>query len=660
MRIFYTPTNTADIEATIPSPQLTDALVKEPKVNIVPIIDKVNTIQDWEQALLDVKQAGICGLDLETTGLDPLVSRVRLAQLAVPSKVYVADAFSISPTILEDLRKLIEDADVKKIGHNLKFDLSFIQASYSRRLKATNIFDTMLASQVSWAGFYELKPTLRKAKNPWKKVYSNHTLKALAQRHLGVDLEKEYQASDWSGQLSPEQIAYAGMDAAVLLPLHDILLELLQRNDLEYIAELEFNALPAVVELELQGLSLDANDTRTMLDEKKAKAIATSHELQTEAQSNGFIPMPKKGKKTTNLLNPDSFQDILSYLRDLGYEIGSTREESIKNLAWSGCAFAERLLQYRRLSHQVAFLKDWLLKLHPVDGRLHPQYLQIQAATGRFSSRRPNAQQIPKRGEDGIAMRKLFKAPPGKKLIKADFSGIELRIMACFSGDKIMLGAFQEGQDLHKLTASKISGLPIDQITKAQRQGAKAVNFLLIYGGQPELIQRRAKDTYGVDMTLEQAREAHEKFFETYPGVKAWHRKQRYSKICSYLHYFHNLERGFFPRHLVSSKTVTGRKRVWPWFGGRTQATVNQLFNSPSQGTGADLLKVVMAEVYSSLPEEVKLVGCVHDELILEAPEAMAPDVALLLGELMKKVGSEFLAPVPVEAEVEVLDTWGG
>lgn len=664
MRVFYTPTD-YDSETVIPGPQSPVSLTKEPEVGNVPkiripIIERVNTVPDWEQALLEVKEAGICGIDLETTGLDPLVSRIRLVQLAIPAKAYVADLSAIGPVTLEDLGKLMEDREVKKVGHNLKFDLSFIQASYSRRLNVANIFDTMLASQVSWAGFYELKPTKRAAKNPFKKVNPSHTLKALAKRHLGIDLEKEYQASDWSGDLSVEQITYAGMDAAVLLPLYDVLSELLRKNGLEEVAELEFRALPAVMELELQGLPLDGGATRAMLEKEKAKVQVIAHDLQAEAQCNGFIPMQKKGKKPSDLLNPDSPQDILAYLRGQNYEISSTCEEEIKNLAWFGCAFADKLLQYRRQSHQVAFLKDWLLKLHPLDGRLHPTYLQLHAATGRFSSRRPNAQQVPKRGDDGIAIRKLFKAPAGKKLVKADFSGIELRIMACLSGDKTMLEAFQQRQDLHKLTASKISGLPIEQITKAQRQGAKAVNFLLIYGGQPELLQRRAKDTYGVDMTLEQAQEAHKKFFKTYPGVEAWHRKQRYSKKCFYLHHFHDVEHGFFARHLVMSKTVAGRRRVWPWFGGRTQATVNQLYNSPSQGTGADLLKVVMKDVYSTLPEEVKLVGCVHDELILEVPESMADEIALELKAIMERVGSELLAPVPVEAEVEVLDTWGG
>ena len=626
---------------------------------------EADTPQAWAQALQEIEAAGICGLDLETTGLDPLSSRARLCQLSLPSgRVYVADLWELGregATPLQDLASVCERSHIKKVGHNLKFDLSFIQASQGRRLKMSNLFDTMLASQVCWAGYYDLKKAPKATKNPFKKKTPEQSLKALAERHLGISLSKELQASNWGADnLSPEQKAYAARDAAILLPLHDILQKLLQKNKLEHIAELEFRALPSVIELELQGLPLDTQACRSMMELKKGQAQTIAQSLQAEAQRTGFEPRRKKGKKYSPLLNPESSQDVLAFLQAQGHKIGSTKEEDLKELSLAGCSFAGDLLHYRGLSHQVAFMEDWLLKLSPMDGRLHPGYFQIQAATGRFSSREPNAQQIPKRGEDGQAIRKLFRAPPGKKLIKADFSGIELRIMACLSQDKTMLEAFQAGQDLHKLTASKVSGLPIEQITKAQRQGAKAVNFLLIYGGQPELLQRRAKETYGVEMSLEQAQSSHKMFFQAYPGVEAFHKKQRALKNCPKSFFFHSSENGLYSSPLVCSQTVTGRKRVWGWNAGRSLASINQLYNSPSQGTGADLLKVVMAEVYSSLPEEVKMIGSVHDELILEAPEAQAQEMATKLLGIMRRVGSELLFPVPVDAEVEVLSSWGG
>ena len=626
---------------------------------------EISSLQTWEEALQEIAQAGICGLDLETTGLDPLSSRARLAQLSLPSgRVYVADLWELGRDggfPLQDLGQLSERSNIKKVGHNLKFDLAFIQASSSQRLHMSNIFDTMLASQVSWAGYYDLQRAPKASKNLWKKKLPEQTLQALAKRHLGLFLSKDLQASNWGAEtLSPEQKAYAARDAAVLLPLQSILQELLQKNGLEQIAELEFKALPSVIELELQGLPLDTQACRAMMEQKKAQAQTIAQSLQAEAQKAGFEPRRKKGKKYSPILNPGSSQDILAYLQSLGHNISSTGEAALKELTQAGCSFAGDLLQYRRLARQEKFLEDWLLKLSPIDGRLHPGYFQLSTRAGRFSSRAPNAQQIPKRGEDGQAMRKLFQAPPGKKLIKADFSGIELRIMARLSNDKTMIEAFQSGQDLHKLTASRLAGVPLDQVTKAQRQSAKSANFGLIYGVSAPRFQENAKNEYGVDMSLEEAEKVRNTFFSTYSGVASFHLWQKASKRYPKNHFFHNAEKGFFSSPLVCSQTIAGRRRVWGWKEGRSLARDTELYNSPSQGTGADLLKAVMAEVYSSLPGEVKMIGSVHDELILEAPEAQAQDMASQLLAIMRQVGSELLAPVPVDAEVEILSSWGG
>lgn len=285
----------------------------------------LETPQAWTEALYEVYKSGICGLDLETTGLDPLVNQVRLCQLSLPSgRVYVADLWKL-PSSLADLAELVENPDTRIVGHNFKFDLSFIQASQGRRLKMTNLFDTMLASQVAWAGLFFLVPANKSNKNPWKNKSPGHSLRAVAERHLGVELNKEYQVSNWTGELSSEQIKYAGLDAKVLLPLYDILLELLQRNHLVHIAEMEFKALPSVVELELQGLPLNSPATRTMLEQIETQTQETIQALQIEAQKNGFVPRPKKGTKYSPLLNPRSTQDVLEYLRSQNLDVASTK-----------------------------------------------------------------------------------------------------------------------------------------------------------------------------------------------------------------------------------------------------------------------------------------------------------------------------------------------
>lgn len=313
-----------------------------------------------------------------------------------------------------------------------------------------------------------------------------------------------------------------------------------------------------------------------------------------------------------------------------------------------------------RLSHQLAYLYDWLEHIRPEDGRIHSQYLQLQGSTGRISCRRPNAQQVPKKGEDGLALRRLFQAPPGKKLVSADFSTIEMRIMAYLSGDQTMIEAFREGQDLHRLTASKISGQPLEQISKEQRNAAKVVNFLLIYGGSAETLQWRAQSDYGVIMSLEEAYQARERFFETYSGVKEWQERQVREMSFTHEHHFHNCVQGFFSLPLTCTFTALGRRRVWPRFGSGMTASKFQLFNTPCQGTGADLIKLVMCELYNRLTsEDAKIVASVHDEILLEVPEDEAEDYAEMLCEIMNRIGSQLLHPVPVTSEAKVLSSWG-
>jgi DNA polymerase I-like protein with 3'-5' exonuclease and polymerase domains len=182
----------------------------------------------------------------------------------------------------------------------------------------------------------------------------------------------------------------------------------------------------------------------------------------------------------------------------------------------------------------------------------------------------------------------------------------------------------------------------------------------LIYGASADRFHAYAKEEYGVDMSIEEAKQIKRTFFSTYHGVASWLRVQRKSKSIQKAHYLHDAERGFYAVSLVSSRTVLGRKRVWGWFRGRTLAKETELYNTPSQGTGADLIKMVLSEVFAAFDAEVKLICCVHDEIILEAPEETANEAAAKLREIMERIGSELLNPVPVVADVEILDSWGG
>ena len=256
------------------------------------------------------------------------------------------------------------------------------------------------------------------------------------------------------------------------------------------------------------GNSSGLRSGQSIVAEEENEICSLVWTMQDEARKKGFVTVSHDGKRLCYYLNPDRQDDVMAFLRSRGYGVTSTKAEVLRGLAAAGCAFAEAVLRYRHVSHLLAFLNNWLKHVHARDGRIHPQYFQIPSSTGRISSRNPNAQQIPRRGDDAPAIRRLFCPAPGKRYVKADFSDIELRIMAYLSGDKAMQEAFQNGIDLHRLTASKISGTAIEQVTDSQRQAAKIMNFLLIYGGSAKTLQWRILSDYGRFMSLDEAEEA--------------------------------------------------------------------------------------------------------------------------------------------------------
>jgi len=609
-------------------------------------IGKIETIAAWDKALYEIERWKVFALDLQTDGLDTPTANIRQAQIALPDgRIYLADMPGLSEKARQDLALLVEDGQVRKVIHNAALNLSFICAAGRRRLKFKNIFDIMLASQICWSGYYDLAPS-PSARHPWKKRVPDHSLEALAERHLGILLSQR----DYS--------AWAAERAGLLLPLYAVFQDLMERNGLQKIADLEFRTLSPVVEMQISGIFFDREAAVDLKAEKEIGMVRAFMDLQDEARQSGYHPLPEK-EKPRYYINPDNREDVMSYLKSRGFQAASTRSDVLREIASQGCRFAGMLLEYRRLCHDLAFLENWLAHLHCPDNRIHSTYFQLKSATGRLSSCRPCAQQIPRRGEDAPAMRRLFAAPPGKKIVKADFSAIELRIMAYLSGDETMINALQEGQDLHKLTASKVGNLPLNEVTDVERQAAKTINFLLIYGGSAKTLQWRALSDYGAVMSLPEAEEARERFFQTYPGIRAWQERQIAENSYTHQHYFHNCVHGTFALPLTCTFTALGRRRVWPRFGLGIKASKFQLFNTPCQGTGADLIKLVMCEVYDRLAsEDARMVGSIHDEILLEVPEEEAEEYAKMLCDIMSRVGSELLYPVVVKATAEISSSW--
>ena len=620
-------------------------IILENKVTISPEFISITKADSWDSALQEVEKFGICGLKLLTTGQDPLSHEIKTISIALPNNsIYIVDCQEPGRNILSDLAGLLENRRIKKVLYDALHVIAFIRTSLKRKMNACNIFDLMLASQICWSGYYYLTPS-HSPKNPWKKSNPDHSLDALAERHLGIVLDAELSAADASG---------------VLLPLHDILAELLVKNGLQKIADLEFEAVCSLVEMEISGIYLDSDQAKGIVEEEENEIGSLVWTMQDEARKKGFVTVivTHDGKRVSYYLNPDRQEDVMAFLRKRGYGVVSTKAEVLRGLAAAGCAFAEAVLRYRHVSHLLAFLNSWLSHVHAKDGRIHPQYFQIPSSTGRISSKNPNAQQIPRKGDDATAIRRLFMPEAGKRFVKADFSTIELRIMAFLSKDKAMQEAFRDGIDLHRLTASEISGEALALVTDAQRQAAKIMNFLLIYGGSAKTLQRKVLSDYGRFISLDEAEEAKARFFLTYEGVRVWQERQLQEMSYTVPHYFHNCIQGYFCMPLTCTTTALGRRRVWPRFGTGIRASKFQMYNTPCQGTGADLIKLVMCEVYDKISsEEARIIGSIHDEILIEVPEERAEEYARMLQEIMERIGSKLLHPVPVKAEVKILSS---
>lgn len=666
-------------------------------------------LKDLPDLLSKINTSGLMALDIETDGLDPYLNEIHLIQIApgpVPKPGDSTEVFFLKPekAILFFLASIIEDRTVTKIIHNACFDLKFIQAKAGRRLNPRNLFDTMLASQLVTAGDFipehqleswltrmgitkvkhgathyydqhghEIKLEKDTAKQT-RPVYLSHSLQQVAHRYLEVWLPKDEQTSNWSGELTQDQLVYAAKDAAVLLPLYEILNELLERNSLQKTALLEFACIPAVIEIETAGMPFDSQKAGEILAEIESSIKGLISAIEVPNINSSVQVQQKLIELGQEYLQGDSF-----VIEGETFEVSSSDEVLSRMKARLPenhplAIFITNIQEYRHLKKKADMLKKWLETVHPVTGRLHTSLKQINnQGVGRFSAREPNLQQISRESE----IRALFKAEPGRKLVIADYSGIEMRIMAQLSRDRTLIQAFKDGIDIHRFTASKISGKSLDEVTRDERQAAKAVGFGMIYGMSSQTLKLYAETSYGVVMTEEEAKKAREGFFKTYPGIEKWHQKQTalVSEKNFKDYWVYHPEKGFICEKRPQVRTLGGRLRVWPVThqtrmsrAGQTENSlkkvgpVTELFNTPDQGTGADMIKLAMAYIYRELISrqwaDVYLIGCVHDELILDTPEDKAEEVEKLLTACMLKAASKLLPDVPVEVEAHVAESW--
>ncbi len=583
------------------------------------------------------------GFDTETTALSPFDGRLRLVQLAAPDEpVYVFDLFALAPSgqaadapALEPLRRLLAAVRPVKIAHNSKFDAKWVRnhlgvelcgdfdsrAENKNEVERGGLFDTLLASQLISAGEQE----------------DRHSLASVAERYLNQAVDKTQQVSNWAGELSHAQLEYAARDAALMLPLRAKLVEALRAAALTRTAQLEFECVLPLAALELAGVYLDQPCWRAKLKEIEKHRNELHELLQDElaeepAQQSLFGPA--RGD-----INLDSHVQLTRALKRVlpeGEEIpDSTRNWKLEPLA-AKFTVVRRILDYRTLQKTLKFGETLLESINPDTGRIHSHFHQIGAPTGRMSCTDPNIQQIP----HAFDMRRCFRAPEGRKLVVADYSQIELRILADFTGDRGFVDAFRSGADLHRTTAAQIFNVKSEDVSKEQRDFAKRLNFGVVYG----IGARRFALMTGLKET--EAEDLLRRYFATYRDLDAWLREAGNKAV----------------RERTAPRTVAGRLFRFNFDPEDRQAASlahRGGKNSPIQGSSADIIKRAMRLLHDRLKGTgAAIVNVVHDEIVVECAAGEADEMAEVVRKAMCDAGEEYVKAVPVKVEAAVTDEW--
>lgn len=581
----------------------------------------INDAEGVRKACQELAGERYLGFDTETTELDPYRGDLRLVQFSTGKATYVIDLKPFGSngqlrdnSALAPLRDLLGDASRIKIAHNAKFDAKWVR--YHLGCEVNGIFDTFLASQLIAAGDSERR----------------HSLADVAQFFTGTELDKSEQISDWSGELTQSQIEYAARDAAIMVPLREQIEERLKNDDLMKVATLEFECVMPIAQMELNGFYLDEGRWREQLDRVMVAQAKAADELQ-DMLSAGIAQATLFGRAEINL---DSQQQVTDALLNLGVPVpDTTRAWQLQPLAEKYPVVA-KLLEYRAVAKSMSSFGENILEfIEPKTGRIHADFRQIGAPTGRFSCSNPNLQQIP----HDANYRRCFTAPEGRKLVIADYSQIELRILADFADDTNFIKAFVSGEDFHTITASQVFGVGPADVTADQRSFAKRLNFGIVYG--------IGASRFGMMTGLSQndAENTMRRYFGTYRGLDSYLRQSGTDVVTK------RVARTASNRMLRLRFDETDRQQI---------ASARRYgVNMPIQGTSADILKRALRLLHELLRDTSgKLVNIVHDEVIVECDADEAESISQKLDRAMCSAGEEFVAKVPVKVDVHIADEW--
>ncbi len=604
-----------------------------PTAAATPVPAAYATITTWEafdEWLARIMQAELTAIDTETTSLDAMQARLVGISLCVSpgQAAYIPlahDGAAAPPQlpladVLDKLRPWLQDANKPKLGQHIKYD-GHVFANHGIAIQGY-VHDTLLQSYVLEA-------------------HKPHGLESLAQRYLGRSgISYEALCGKGASQIPFSQVSldqastYACEDVDFCLQVHHILWPHIQANPaLQRIYELEIATSAVLLHMERTGVAIDARQLAIQSNDLGRRML----ELQEQAYA--------LAKRPFNLGSPKQIGEI--FFTELGLPVikktasgaPSTDEEVLEKLA-EDFPLPQTILEYRSLAKLKNTYTDKLAGMaDPATGRVHTNYGQAVAVTGRLSSNNPNLQNIPIRTAEGRRIREAFIATPGHQIASADYSQIELRIMAHISEDAALIHAFESGADIHRATAAEVFGVAPEQVSSEQRRYAKVINFGLIYGMSSFGLAK----ALGIDNTA--ARNYIQRYFERYPGVHAYMERTRQQAK----------EQGYV-------ETVFGRRLYLPDIkspnGPRRAGAERAAINAPMQGTAADLIKMSMVEVQRVLHAEqraTRMIMQVHDELVFEVPEAEIDWVRHTIPHIMARVAT---LRVPLLAELGLGPNW--
>ncbi|PKG24275.1 hypothetical protein CWS01_07755 [Niallia nealsonii] len=509
---------------------------------------------------------------------------IRLISWADQNGCYVSES-------IDDIKELLENPEVLKVFHNALFDVTWLLA---KGINVQTYTDTKVLSQIIN-----------------NRISKDNSLEILSLKHFGILLDKSLQSeNNWNGKITNEHKEYAKRDAEVTYKLYFRLLQIIEESSLEEVMLREISALPAVIEMQLYGMLFDYTGWKKELKKMKNEKNAIEEEIRS------IFEHP-----TLNLQSPLQVKEALS---TIGITVESTSEGALASLEDQHQVIV-LLRKYKKLQKRLSSFGEKLKERMGSEGRIRGSWNVIGTNTGRMSCVKPNLQGLPSLAKTYV------KASKDHLLLIADYSQIELRVMAQMAQDKVMMESFQNGVDLHLNTASEIMGKPIILVSSDERKIAKTTNFGLLYGMTVYGLQKRINAAFGLDVSYETANLYRNGYFNLYKQV-----------------------RSFQDAALKADLIETMGGRVWTNI---PKGDIRRL-NYPIQGTSAEGLKEALAIFYDKKDPNWRIIAAIHDEIVVEVPKE---DVLVAKDRLIKamKLGmSYFITDVPIEVDIDISEFW--